>query len=149
MCLQLTLIVHKINGLHTMKTLENRHHRIFTHLRNRNDLQHTRHHAGRVQITFLRIGHFSVFLCQQNQMAVVLVRSLNQFQTAFLRHRYRQQHSRKQHRVFNWQHIIIRLIHILVLLCYVLKLCLFNIFFFFHISIVGFFSNYAILHNHD
>ena len=66
LCLQLAVFIDEVRSLHTMITLKNSHHRIFTHLRNRNDLQHTRHDTGRVEIVFLRIGYFAVFLSQQD-----------------------------------------------------------------------------------
>ena len=70
-----------------------------------------RKNAQRVQIILRRVGHFTVFLCQQNQIPVILVGSLDQLKAVFLGNRNRQQHSREQHRVLDRQHVIIPRFH--------------------------------------
>ena len=152
--LELTVFFHEIRGLHTMIALEDGHHRIFAHLRNRDDLQHMRHHAGREQIVCLGFCHFIVFLREQDQAPVVLVGCLNKFETAFLGHCNRHQHIRKQHRVLDRQHVEVGfhmffVLAIFVLAIHFLEQYFFYIFIFFHIHYNRVFLNYAILHNAD
>ena len=163
MSLELTFYFVKINGLHTMKRLKNSHHRVFAHFRNRDDLQHSSHHTKRVQVVYFGLCHFAIFLCQQDQTPVILVGCFDQFQAVFLGNCNRQQHTGKQHGVLNRQHVIdggvAHFCFFCVLALSLIDLCfldlglhdlhVFNIFIIFHKLIIGIYSKYAILHNHD
>ena len=107
MCDQRTIdTLLKIHGFDAMQTFEDCHHCIFAHFRHRDDLDHMRHRAERVQIRFFGIGGFVVLLRQQDDGFIVFLNGFDQFETAFLGNSNRHHHSRKDHIVLNREYFV-------------------------------------------